>query len=132
MLLCELRTRFPWGVLLVTDAASKEQIPSWATDDDQVAHAETALVVRVMHEDEGEVAVRVWDDPSDATGEIAFSGSLAVPTHTLRVSDALGEHAVEIAVPSGRAELDIFTDDAAQASEVNPVISPSSLQLPLG
>src|SRR5215467_2060550 len=31
MLLGELTAAFPWGVLLVTDDASSEQIPSWAS-----------------------------------------------------------------------------------------------------
>ena len=62
MLRAEFQAGFPWGVLLITDAESKEEIPSWATADDQVAVAATALAVRVMHEDDGEVAVRVLDD----------------------------------------------------------------------
>lgn len=123
MLLAELQIGFPWGVLLVSDASSKEQIPSWATAEEQVAVATNALVVRVMHSDNGEVAVRVWDEPSEAKGELAFSGSLAIPSRVLRFSDALGEEAIDVDVPSGRAEVDIFTNDPAEASEVHVLLA---------
>jgi hypothetical protein len=121
MLLAELHTGFPWGVLLVTDAESTEQIPSWASADEQVAAAATALVVRVMHRDDGDVAVRVWSGVAGAVGDRVFSGPIAVPSRVLRVSDALGEDAVDIGIPSKRARVEIFTDDAAEASEVHLV-----------
>ncbi len=125
MLLAELQAGFPWGVLLVSDAASKEEIPSWATDEDQVAVASSALVVRVMHQDNGEVAVRVSDDAGEVTGEIAFSGSLLLPSGTLRISDALGDAAVDVEVRGGVAEVSIFTDDPMEASEVYLVLKPN-------
>lgn len=65
MLLGELDVGFPWGVLVLTDQRSTEEIPSWASDEDQVTHSATAAVVRVRHQDEGEVIVRVWDDDSE-------------------------------------------------------------------
>jgi hypothetical protein len=122
-LLAEFATGFPWGVLLISDARSKEQIPSWSTPDDQVAVAATALVVRVMHRDNGEVAVRVWDDALKSEGDLAFAGSLAVPSRILRLSDALGERAVEVDVPAGGADVRILTDHPSEASRVDVVLT---------
>ena len=58
MLLGELRAGFPWGVLLVTDDESTDEIPSWKSDEEQVTHSATAAVARVMHQDEGDVTVK--------------------------------------------------------------------------
>ena len=55
MLKAELEAEFPYGVLLITDAESAEQIPSWDSPEEPVAVAASALVVRVRHADEGEV-----------------------------------------------------------------------------
>jgi hypothetical protein len=125
MRLAELAAGFPWGVLLITDAASQEQIPSWDSDDDQVAVASTALVVRVLHRDEGEVAIYVWDDASAAKGHTAFSGVLRVPSGRLRISDALGDESVEIEIRGAAIVVEIRTNDPREASEVHVVLTPS-------
>lgn len=122
MLVAELCAEFPWGVLLATDASSSEQIPSWASAEDQVAVASTALVVRVMHQDDGEVTIRVWDEPSEVRGDLAFSGELQVPSGSLRVSDAVGNRAIKLPVDAGPVAVDIFTDAPGEASEVHLVL----------
>ena len=126
MLLTEFQAGFPWGVFLISDAASKEKIPSWATDEDQVAAASTALVVRVMHQDNGEVAVRVVDDAGDVTGDLTFEGSLLLPSGVLRLSDALGHSSIDVEVYGGRADVSIYTDDRKEASHVAVVLTPRS------
>ena len=56
--------------MLVTDDASTEPIPSWESEDEQVAACDSALVVRVMHGQEGEAALRIsWD----RAGEVAVA-----------------------------------------------------------
>jgi len=122
MLLSELRTAFPWGVLLVTDATSSEEIPTWASQEEQVAFASTALVVRVVHQDEGEVLVQVWDDSSEVRGGLAFSGVIELPSGVLQVSDALGETSIELPFEGVREHIEIFTDAAQEASEVHLVV----------
>ena len=78
MLLGELQASFPCGLLVVTDSRSREQVPQWASNDEQVTHGETLAVLRVMHQDEGEVVVRVWDDTSAVTGDLVLRGSLHI------------------------------------------------------
>ena len=119
MLLGQLRAEFPWGLLLVTDASSTDAIPSWATPEEQVTSAASALVVRVRHGDEGECAVMVWNDEKEASGGLAFAGSIDVPSGILRISDALGNAITELAVEPGQHPVQIFADSAVEASTIN-------------
>src|ERR1017187_3251200 len=65
MRLAELTAGFKWGVLLVKDANSTEQIPNWSSPDEQVTAANSALVIRVMPDDEGNVDVQVVNDSKE-------------------------------------------------------------------
>jgi hypothetical protein len=123
MLKAKLDARFPYGVLLITDSTSIEPIPSWATPDEQVAVADTAFVIRVLHGDEGEVAVRVWDSESDAHGGLSFSGETDLPSGALRVSDAMGGVAAEADIGAGRRSVSIFADSNVEASAVHLVLA---------
>jgi hypothetical protein len=123
MLMAELDAAFPWGLLLITDAASKEPIPAWAAPEEQVAAAESALVVRVLHADEGEVAVRVWSTPEDASGVLIFTGDIQLSSGILKASDALGTMVTEWSVEAGRHPIQIFVDSNVEASAVHVVLS---------
>lgn len=119
--LAELNADFPWGVLLVTDASSTEQIPDWSGPEEMVTAAQSALVVRVRHADEGSVAVRVLDAEPDA-GEMVFEGVLQVTSGSLRVSDATGDSAVNVPVPSGSLPLRLFADEVSEATAVDVIV----------
>lgn len=122
MLLAELRSPFQFGVLLVTDSASTDPIPSWTTPDEQVTSTRSALVMRVLHADEGECTVKVWDDDKDVSGRLAYSGSIEVPSGVLRISDALGSVASELALDPGLYAIEIFADAAVEATSVHVVL----------
>lgn len=124
-LLAELTSEFPWGVLLLTDVGSKEQIPEWASPEDQVTSAASALVVRVRHGDEGPVTVRVWSGGAEGIGEgglPTFEGTLRVESGVLRVSNALGEEAKDIPVPAGQRAISIFADEPVEATVIDVVL----------
>ncbi|MGY4773272.1 hypothetical protein ACXC9Q_40720 [Kribbella sp. CWNU-51] len=87
MLTAAWEAEFPYGVLLITDAESTEQVPSWDSPEEPVAAS--GLVVRIRHADEGEVTVRVVDSPGDAAGGQIFAGELEVKSGVLKISDAL-------------------------------------------
>jgi len=57
MMLAELRTHFPYGVALVTDSQSTEEIPQWESDSAQVASAKTASALKIRHEVDGSASV---------------------------------------------------------------------------
>jgi len=64
-------------MLLLTDEGATKQIPSWASDDEeQVTHGATAAVVRVVHQEEGDVTVRVLDDDAGARVDSRSTGFL--------------------------------------------------------
>ncbi|NEA31075.1 hypothetical protein [Streptomyces sp. SID13031] len=123
--LAELTADFPWGVLLVTDAESSEQIPEWSSPREQVASALTALVVRVRHADEGPVTVRVLNGSEEARGVRIYEGSLSVPSGLLRVSDAVGSEAVEVSLAAGLSRLTIHADEPSEATFIEVVLGGS-------
>jgi hypothetical protein len=126
MLLGELTTAFPCGVLLVTDDASTEPVPSWRSEDEQVTAADSALVVRVMHGQEGDAEVRVWSVRGEVDGSAAFRGFLEVPSGTLRVADALSERVLRLSLEPGRHSVEVYVDEPREASKVDVVIDSSS------
>jgi hypothetical protein len=117
---------FPYGVLLVTDATSTEQIPSWTSPEEPVTAAATALAVRVRHADEGAVAVHVVDSVNDVAGGQLFGGGLDLPSGVLRVSDALGTVIAELSVPPGRVAVELYADSVTEAAEVYLVVGQRS------
>lgn len=125
MLLGELDAAFPWGILLVTDDASTEPIPSWASDDEQVAACDSALVVRVMHGQEGDAEVRVWSVQGEPGGNEVFEGFLEVPSGTLRVADALSEQVLRLSLEPGRHTVTVYVDEPHEAAKVDVVIDSS-------
>jgi hypothetical protein len=118
-----LEAEFPYGVLLITDAESKEEIPSWESAEEQVAVAASALVVRVQHADEGEVTVRVCNSPADAAGSLIFIGEIEVPSGVLRVSDALGTSTADVKVEPGPLPIQIYADSHVEASALHLVLT---------
>lgn len=123
MLLGELEASFPWGLLVVTDSRSREQVPDWASNDEQVTRGETVAVLRVKHQDEGDVVVRVWDDTSAVTGDLAFRGSLNIGSGLLTVSDGLGEALPEIPTRAGPTAIAIYADAETEPTEVDVIVT---------
>lgn len=123
-LLGELQAGFPWDVLLLTDEDSAEAIPTWTSNDEQVTTSATAAVVRVLHRDEGDVTVRVWDDGSAVSGGLVFTGVLALESGVMTVSDAEGESILRVPVGIGLASVEVYTDAPVEASHVDVVVTP--------
>ena len=120
--LAEFIADFPWGVLLVTDPGSSELIPDWSSPDEMVTAAQSALVVRVRHADEGSVAVRVLDAQPETAGELVFDGILQVSSGSLRVSDALGDAFVDVPTPFGSVPVRLFADEVSEATKIVVVV----------
>lgn len=110
-------------MLLITDEESTEEIPSWLSDEEQVTHSQTAAVARVMHQDEGDVCVRVWDDGSVVRGGLAFTGALELESGVFKVSDALGESILRVPLGIGPTALEIYTDSTVEATHVDLVVT---------
>ena len=117
-----LSASFPWGVLLVTDDNSNEAIPAWDSDDTQVTSSSSALVVRVVHDQEGSASVFVWRNEGKSDGLLVFDGTLDVPSGRLRASDALGRKAVWLDVAKGLHPVRVYTDQPTEATRVDIVV----------
>lgn len=122
MRLAELTAGFQWGVLLVKDANSTEQIPNWSSPGELVTAANSALVIRVMPDGEGNVDVQVVNDSKEVRGTRCFSGHLAVPSKTLKVGDALGEQNVNVVLGKENIGVEIYLDEPIQATCVSLLI----------
>ena len=118
-----LKAEFPCGVLLITDSTSTEPILSWDSAEEQVAVAGSALVVRVLHADEGDVTVRVCDSPEDAAGGLIFTGELEVSSGVLRVSNALGTSTTEVNVDPGPLPIQIYANSNVEATALDLILA---------
>lgn len=115
-----VRRPFPYGVLLVEDQGSKGDIPEWASEDETVAAGTNALLVRVLHEMEGEVDVHVWRDDAEGRADIVvFRGVLDIASGTLVVSDANGDGAAAYDVGTGAKAVEVRVDHRRWAERVD-------------
>jgi hypothetical protein len=127
MMLAELRARFPFGVVLVTDESSTEPIPKWSSDEQQVTLASSAMVIKIRHEVDGPAIVRVWDgDPNLPDARDVATVFLKSPSRALRVSTAAGETFIRIDVPTHEVRVRILVSAARDPDEVHLVIGPGS------
>ena len=125
-MLAELSTRFPFGVVLVTDSRSTEEIPQWESDSAQVTSARTALVLRIRHEVDGDSAVRVWSkEPEKALPFDYGTTILEVPSRTLRVCTADGARSVVIEGISARVGVKVTASRNGNPDLVDLVLTPT-------
>jgi hypothetical protein len=119
----ELQAHFPWGVLLITDAASTEQIPAWDSDEHQATSSRSAVVLRVLHGDEGPVTVRVWEGDGPEPGHRLFDSSIDIPSGVLQVGDALGDEVLRLDRQAGSVRIEVLANEPREADLVDVVIS---------
>jgi len=113
---------FPWGLLVVSDQESSEQIPDWPGQDVQVTFTTSSLVVKVEHEQAGLATVHVYKGAGDLSGEPAFVGVLATPSSVLTVADAVGRHLIRVPGAAGTHRVRIFLNRPRQANHIDVVI----------
>ena len=97
MMLGELEGPFPYGLALITDRHSTEQIPAFAADTSPVTAGKTAIVVTVRPEVDGSAHVRLWDSQPDDRQPLDY-GEWAIdcPSGQLRLSTADGSRYVDV------------------------------------
>src|SRR4051794_16965375 len=112
-----LQQHFPWGWLLLTDSESNEDIPS-APNAGPVLVGSTYLLVRVLHEVDGEVAVQVGPSAGDGLAQ-EFSGPLDVPSGRLRIGDLLDEiGSIVVEVPTLKCDVTVSMDAQTHAERI--------------
>jgi hypothetical protein len=113
---------FPWGLLVVSDQESSEQIPDWRGQGEQVTFTTSSLVVKVEHEQVGLATVHVYKGAGDLSGEPAFVGVLAAPSGVLTVADAVGRQLIQVPGTAGTHMVRIFLNRPRQANHIDVVI----------
>jgi hypothetical protein len=125
--LAEMTARFPFGLLLVKDDKSRERIPAWSSDEQQVTAAKSAMVVKVRHEVDGPATVRVWDDLPDGGDKVEVGKVvLRSPSGVLRVSSATGEHSMRVSAPGTDVHVKVLASAPSDPGEVDLIITPVS------
>lgn len=119
-----IRARFPWGLLLICDEDAKEEIPAFPFPGAPVTSTGTTLVVSVLHSQVGEATVTIRSNPLAASGVLVYKGALGVPSGRLRISDAVGDSAVTLNIVGAVQPLQVYVDQAHEASHVDVVLIP--------
>jgi hypothetical protein len=113
---------FPWGLLVVTDPETTEQIPAFANAEEQITSSATTVVIRVEHEQEGLATVHVYKHSGDLGGNPVFDGTIRASNETLTVGDALAERLIRVSVEIGMHRLRVFLNRPANATHVDVVL----------
>ncbi|MBX9246206.1 hypothetical protein ICW40_15515 [Actinotalea ferrariae] len=120
-----VRGRWPWGLAYIYDAdASPEEWP--AVDDGSAAvwAARRAIAVRVTHEQDGEVLVRLHlntDEPFQGSVCI-HDDRLAISAAEIRVGDAAQAVSVSAPLAPGLYAVRVLVDDAAGPQRVEVLL----------
>jgi hypothetical protein len=120
-LIGSLSTSFPWGLILVTDHGSTDEVPSFPTARDTVAVGRNCLVVKVEHEQFGRAMVHVYEGAGDLSGSPAFDGMIESASGVITVGDALGTSTVRVEVGEGPTRLQVHVDHPTEAGHVDIV-----------
>lgn len=101
-----------WGLALLTDPKSREQLPD-RTGDNGVAACRSAVAVGIRHAVEGEARAEVWlgDVPGDLV--CIHDDAFAADSGEVALSDAGNEQVVTASVGAGTRRLRVLVDDVA-------------------
>jgi hypothetical protein len=76
---------------VIADQHATESVPQWASAESQDTAARATLVVKVRHEQEGDVTVHLCAGSGDLLGTPTWSGTLDVTSGELVLAKATGE-----------------------------------------
>ncbi|MGY5034378.1 hypothetical protein ACWC9U_26680 [Streptomyces sp. 900116325] len=111
----------PWGVIRIESPGSDWGIPEI---DPLVSPTESnagCIVVAVIHDDIGTVAVTVGVGDRDAPGEVIFDGSIEVRHGVVEIADLVGTtfcHQYKVGTGKFR-RIKVFADDPEEAQELS-------------
>ncbi|TBN55529.1 hypothetical protein EYE40_15130 [Glaciihabitans arcticus] len=126
MKLAETSGEFSWGVLLIEDEGSTEEIPPWPSPDEIATFASSSVVLRILHGQEGPTSVRIWDSDVETRGELVFEREIEITSGTVLARDAVSDVQVSAALQPGTYVCRIFVDSPIEASEVDISLSHSA------
>lgn len=109
-LIVRMRRAWPWGLVLVSDAESKEPVPG--TCGGAVALGGPSVVIsRILHEVDGEATAEIWLDRHPIEMACVYDAPFLALSGRLRVSDAAEEDAVEAPIERATLRARVYVDD---------------------
>ena len=121
-MLLSVTRHWPWGLAVLSDPQDAAAVPTSFGDAAVVSTAQT-VVSRIEHGDDGEATATVRLDAPPGLLRV-HSGHLTVTSGRLRLGDAGSEGTQEVALASGRYEVQVLVDDAEHPAEVHFVLTP--------
>lgn len=117
----EAVVRAPNSVVLVGDAAGE---PPKSMSGSLVSATSSCVAVGTMSEADGETTIRIVDEAHtpDKRGQLAFQGSLKLPSNRLTIASVLDETYLERPVAGPSVPIKIWVNDAEEPDEICVVI----------
>ncbi|MFB9314374.1 hypothetical protein [Nocardioides plantarum] len=122
----KIASRFPSGVLVISDSKSHEEIPDWQSPDQLVTVAVSGMMMRVQHEQDGKARVRIWNSEEDVPKDVVFSGEIEVASGTLCLFNAYNDALTSCELKPGRHAVRIAVDRQLAPSKVDVFIISSA------
>lgn len=110
-MIVRMRRAWPWGLVLVSDAESKEPVPN-AFDEAAVLGGSSFVVCRILHEVDGEATAEIWLERHPTDMACVYEGPFVVPSGRLLLTDAAQQHPVEVPVEREKRRVRVYVDDA--------------------
>lgn len=113
--------RAPNSVVLVGDPAGE---PPESMGGSLVSATSSCVAVGTMSEADGETTIRIVDEAytQDKLGQLAFHGSLQLPSNRLTIASVLDETYLERPVAGPSVPLQIWVNDAEEPDKICVVI----------
>jgi hypothetical protein len=127
LIVAELETRFPFGLVLLTDDLGTDQIPDFASASAPVTCSKTAIVVTIKHEVDGTARVRVWNaEPENRLPFEYGTWTLETASGRLRLSTADGSQFVVMDGLSSRTAVKVMASGQNYAEAIDLVVTKSA------
>lgn len=122
MLTASLSRGFPWGLCVLEDPRSSEEIPPFAAPGQSVSTCRTGIMVAILHEVDGEATASVQVAPYRGAGVALFDGEITSDSGELRIADATADHEARVTVGEGRFRVQVFVDQVPHSELVEFVL----------
>jgi hypothetical protein len=113
---------WPWGVVCVSDARSRQELPL-EFGDRVVVGVETALVSRILHEVDGEATAEVWfgEPPEDL--RCVYDAAFLLPSGVVTLGDASENENLSASTDRSVGRARVFADDTQHPQRVVALLS---------
>lgn len=111
-----VRRAWPWGLTLIADPSSTEQVPT--LDDRGIAAARSIVAVRIQHEVDGEATAEVWVGHCPDELTCAYEGEFVTTSGVVILADAGHDHPERLDATVGRYALRVLVDEIGAPERV--------------